>query len=240
MINRSFAVFILCVASRALAQTAPAGPTFYGGRIAPGTYTYLALSQGNVFDSLGVSIARVNADGPAVRVVNFSPGDRANGDLDTVTFDARTMTPIHVFVRGGGTSRQVLVDFHGNHAAGRVHVASNGTVRDANIDTTLSDGTLDDNQALFALVAIPWTRGVTWHLPVWSWTDGKVTAMTATATSDTTVTVPAGTFPCWKVALTGAAGGDLNIYITKAAPFEIARYEMTSLPMAFVLARRAP
>ncbi|HEY2806878.1 MAG TPA: hypothetical protein VGI92_13555 [Gemmatimonadales bacterium] len=64
--------------------------------------------------------------------------------------------------------------------------------------------------------------------------------MGASVTGDATLTVPAGTFPCWRVLLSGSQIGDLAVYITKAAPFAIVRYEPTAIPMAFVLKRRDP
>ena len=239
MIHRALAFpLLLCLSAPVVAQQSQqAGPAWNANRYAVGGFMYRVSSGGRVFDSIALRVARIPGTTPSLRLVSYSPGDSVNGDLDTVTFDVTTMSPIRVFHKGGA-GRLISVDYDGTHATGHVHSPANGSVRDFRVDTTISAGTLDDGEVIWNIIALPLLPHASWTLPVFSWSDGSFTNVTATVAGDTTIAAPAGTYHCWKVTVTGKAGADYNVYVTVQAPVVITRFEMKSLPIAFELSRR--
>ena len=56
-------------------------------------------------------------------------------------------------------------------------------------------------------------------------------------TGEESVTVPAGTFACWRVEMSGGPQG-MTFYVTKSAPYLLVKYEMVGMPVAFELTAR--
>lgn len=153
-----------------------------------------------------------------------------------MSVDAGSFAPIRIRQSGtaGGQAESIALDYDGTHVKGHVHVPQRAGVRDADVDTTLAAGTLDDNQVLPLLLALPLAAGGRWTLPAYAGSEGVVRSIMVRVTGDSTLTVPAGTFDCWKVEMTGGEI-PMNLYITKAAPYLLVRYEMVGPPVAFEL-----
>jgi len=107
---------------------------------------------------------------------------------------------------------------------------------DVNSDTTVAAGTLDDNQLGSVIQALPLAAAAHWSLPVFQGGKGSVANMTFTVTGEESVTVPAGTFSCWKVELTGGDNG-LIFYVSKDNP-TIVKLEIQGAPVAFELTQK--
>jgi predicted Zn-dependent peptidase len=162
-------------------------------------------------------------------------------EYDTVTTDASTLAPIRVRQGGtqGGQAASLSLDYDGMHVKGHAHTPQQNGVRDADVDTTLAAGSYDVNQTVALILALPLARGGRWTLGAYSGAEGTVQTLVASVTGEDSVTVPAGSFACWKLSLTGGPVG-FNFYITKAAPYVIAKYELVGPPVAFELTAKTP
>jgi zinc protease len=209
-------------------------------RLAPVALTYRVLVQGNPMGDATRAIARTTQNGRAVVQIlgttNIGPFVR---QTDTTVIDAQTLAPISVRQSATIQGQQAFVrlDYDGMHVRGQARSPGPQGMRDVNADTTLAAGTLDDNEVEAALTALPLGANTRVTLPVFSGGEARVQLVTLAVTGEESVTVPAGTFACWRVEMSGGPQS-LTFYVTKDAPYLIVKYAMAGAPVAFELTGR--
>jgi zinc protease len=211
-------------------------------RLVPGSLEYRVMVQGNPLGQGSQRLERATEGGRQVVRLSSSMSIASFAQqADTITADATTLAPIHVRQSGvtAGQPMTVTLDYEGTHVTGHVHVPSRSGVRDAAVDTALAEGTLDDNEVGALLQALPLASGGRWVLNAFSGGEGVVRTLTLRVAGEDSVTVPAGTFACWKVEMTGGPV-PFNFYLTKAAPYLLVKYEMVGQPIAFELTQHTP
>ncbi len=208
--------------------------------IATGSLTFRVVVQGNPFGDATVNIARVTEGGRALirstSSVNIGP---IISQSDTVVVDARTLAPV-MFRQNGtqqGQTTAVRVDYDGMHARGHARAPTRQGLRDVDIDTTLAAGTLDADELELVLGALPLAAGGHWAIQAFAAEDGSVRTINVAVSGEESVTVPAGTFSCWKLDVTGGEA-PLTFYVTKDAPYTIVKYELVGAPVVFELTAR--
>jgi hypothetical protein len=222
---------------------APTPITWAPDRLAPSSYTYRAMVQGNPMGQAAAAQERATeGDRQVLRLTSSMSLGGMISVNDTATVDAVTLAPIHLREGGsqGGQAMSVSLDYQGTHLTGHVHVPTREGVRDAAVDTTLAQGTMLDLSSYSTLLtALPLASGARWTVNAYDGSEGVVRTLTASVTGEDSVTVPAGAFACWKVELTG---GQIPItyYITKAAPYLIAKYALVGAPVVFELTAKTP
>ena len=211
-------------------------------RLAPSSYTYRVMVQGNAMGQAAQALERAaEGDRQVLRLTSSLNLGGMVSQSDTVTVDAATLAPLHMRQGGtmGGQAMAVTLDYQGAHVTGHAHVPSQQGVRDAAVDTILAEGTLEQDAFTSLLTALPLASGARWTVNAYDGSEGVVRTLTATVTGEDSVTVPAGTFACWKLGLTGGQF-PINFYITKAAPYLIAKYELVGPPVVFELTAKTP
>jgi zinc protease len=222
---------------------APPAPVEWAtDRLVAARDSFRVLIQGNPIGALTTTIARGAEGGrQVVYITSASAIGSFAQSSDTVAIDAATFAPIRV--RGGGRAagqeESLTLDYAGTHVTGHAHTPRRGGVRDADVDTTLAAGTLDENEVTSLLPALPLAARGHWVLTAYSGREGVVRTVDVTVAGDTTVTVPAGTFDCWKVATTGGQV-PTTYFVTRTAPYLVVRYAPTGPPIAFELVRHEP
>ena len=213
---------------------------FAADRIVAGNLTYRVMVQGNPMGGATRTIARATVGGRAVLqffgTTNIGPIVR---QADTTTLDAQTLAPISVRQAGAvqGQEAFVRLDYEGMHVRGAARVPGQGGPHDLTIDTTLAAGTLDDNQMEAVLSALPLAANGRFTFTVYAGGEGRVQTITLAVAGEESVTVPAGTFACWRVDLTGGSQ-PMTFYVAKDAPNMIVKYEMVGMPVGFELTAR--
>jgi hypothetical protein len=217
------------------------GPAYLPERITPGTNRYRILVQGNPFGEEVRTVTRVQEGGrdawQVITSTNIGPIVQQN---DTTVIDAATLRPIRVRQGGRVQGNETFVRL--DYAAGRVRGQSRAPagqgqpMTDRTIDTTVTDATLDDNQMAPTLLALPYAAGARFSMPVFAGGEGVSKTYSVVVVGEESVTVPAGTFACWKVEVTGAAT-PVTFYVAKDAP-QIIKLELTGAPLAFELTQR--
>lgn len=210
-------------------------------RITPGTLTYRVLVQGNEFGHETRTVTRATEGGRSVvqvvASVNLGP---IMSQAETLTVDARTLAPIRVRQSGTVQNQQLAVslDYDGTHVRGHTRTPRREGPREANVDTTLAEGTLDENQLQTVMPALPLAADGRWTFNAFSPGDGSVKSMTAAVRGEESVTVPAGSFPCWRLEVTGGQL-PLTVYVTKEAPYTVVKVEVVGTPLAYELTQRS-
>ena len=196
--------------------------------------SFHALVQGNV---LGGQTAKVEVMGDSIvyteatSIGPFQQQSRVvlNGDLSIRRTDQT------------GTVQGQHTEIHLSYAAGRVKGTSmspqpGGTPKSIAVDTTVPAGTIDDNALALLLTALPLEQGRTFNLNVFSTGEGTTKVVSVKVAALENVAVPAGTFPAFRLELSGMQL-PLVMHVTQQAPRRIVRIAPTGAPLVFELVK---
>jgi len=196
--------------------------------------SFHALVQGNVF---GGQVAKVDVMGDSIvyteatTIGQFQQQSRVvlNGDLSMRRTDQT------------GTVQGQHTEIHLNYADGRVKGTSmtpqpGGTPKSITVDTTVPAGTIDDNALALLLSALPLEQGKTFNLNVFSTGEGTTKVVSVKVAAFENVAVPAGTFPAYRLELSGMQL-PLVMHVTQQAPRRIVRIAPTGAPLVFELVK---
>jgi len=211
------------------------GPVaFDRGQIVARSDSFQALVQGNVF---GGQSAKAVVDGDSIvysESTVIGPFQQQstvvlNGDLSMRRTDQTGM------VQGQRT------EIHLVYAGGRVKGTSQppqpgAAPKTITVDTTVAAGTIDDNALAVLLPALPLAQGKTFNLNVFSSAEGTTKVVSVKVTAIENVLVPAGTFPAYRLELSGMQL-PIVMHVTQQAPRRIVRVAPTGAPLVFELVK---
>jgi zinc protease len=196
--------------------------------------SFQALVQGNVF---GAQTAKVVVTGDSIvysESTTIGPFQQQstvvlNGDLSMRHTDQTSL------VQGQHT------EIHLTYAGGRVKGTSQspqpgGTPKSITVDTTVADGTIDDNALAVLLTALPLEQGKTFNLNVFSTGEGTTKVVSVKVAALENVAVPAGTFPAYRLEVAGMQL-PIVIHVTQQAPRRVVRIAPTGAPLVFELVK---
>jgi len=196
--------------------------------------SFQALVQGNVF---GGQTAKVVVAGDSIvysEATTIGPFQQQstvvlNGDLSMRHTDQTGL------VQGQHT------EIHLIYAGGRVKGTSQspqpgGTPKSITVDTTVADGTIDDNALAVLLAALPLEQGKTFNLNVFSTGEGTTKVVSVKVAALENVAVPAGTFPAYRLEVAGMQL-PIVIHVTQQAPRRVVRIAPTGAPLVFELVK---
>ncbi|MFI5214880.1 MAG: M16 family metallopeptidase, partial [Gemmatimonadales bacterium] len=175
-------------------------------RVTAGTFQYRVMVQGNAFGNETRTVVRTQQGGRDLwQVVTESSLGPILHQVDTTVIDAATLAPVSVRQSGTQAGQQTFVrlDYAAGRVRGQARVVGRGGPHDVTVDTALAVGVLDDNEIAALALALPFAAGAHWTLPVFSSGKGEVINMTFAVAGEESVTVPAGTFACWKLDIQG-------------------------------------
>ena len=193
-----------------------------------------ALVQGNVF---GAQVATVDVAGDSiVYTESTSIGvfqQRSivvlNGDLTMRRSDQT------------GSVQNQRTETHLTYAGGRVKGTAmspqpTGTPKSLTVDTAVASGTIDDNALSALIVALPFEEGKTFNLNVFSSGEGATKVVSVKVAGVENLTVPAGTFPAYRLELSGMQL-PIVMHVSQAAPRRLLRIAPTGTPLVFELVK---
>ncbi len=130
---------------------------------------------------------------------------------------------------------------HLAYANGRVKGTSmspqqNGTPKSVSVDTTVTAATIDDNALSVFLPALPLETGKMFNLSVFSSGDGVTKSVSVKVGAIENVAVPAGTFPAYRLELSGMQL-PIVMHVTEQAPRRVVRIAPTGAPLIFELVK---
>ncbi len=196
--------------------------------------SFQALVQGNAF---GGQSAKAVVDGDSIvysESTVIGPFQQQstvvlNGDLSMRRTDQTGL------VQGQRT------EIHLVYAGGRVKGTSQSPQPGAapktiTVDTTVADGTIDDNALAVLLPALPLAQGKTFNLNVFSSGEGTTKVVSVKVTAIENVVVPGGTFPAYRLELSGMQL-PIVMHVTQQAPRRLVRVAPTGAPLVFELVK---
>jgi zinc protease len=111
-----------------------------------------------------------------------------------------------------------------------------GTPKSLTVDTTIAEGTIDDNALAVLLPALPLEPGKTFNLSVFSSGDGVTKVVSVKVAGIESVAVPAGTFPAYRLELSGMQL-PIVMHVTQQAPRRLVRIAPSGAPLVFELVK---
>jgi len=133
-----------------------------------------------------------------------------------------------------GMPGSIEITYAGGRVAGKVQAVTADGPNAFSVDTTLPEGTVDDNSLQALLPALPWSDAAGWEFPMYSAGTNQVTQMTLRVVGSQTAMVPAGAFDVYRAELSG--GGSLVAFlILKRKPHTVLMVEMAGAPLRFEL-----
>ncbi len=196
--------------------------------------SFQALVQGNVF---GAQTAKVEVTGDSIvyteatTIGQIQQQSRVvlNGDLSMRRSDQT------------GTVQGQHTETHLTYADGRVKGTAmspqpGGTPKSITVDTTIAAGTVDDNALALLLAAMSLEQGKTFNLNVFSTGEGTTKVVSVKVAAVENVAVPAGTFPAYRLELSGMQL-PIVMHVTRDAPRRVVRIAPTGAPLVFELVK---
>jgi dipeptidyl aminopeptidase/acylaminoacyl peptidase len=199
------------------AETAPL-PTVDTSLLRPMSLTYkgsATIGGQEMSFSLVRSLTRgIPAAADAWRIISDQQSD-IGGSIDTFDVQGSTFLPIRWAGREGPAT--VTMDFTANTVKGKIKMGPN----EMPIDADLMAPVFGDGSSLETLVgALPLAPGYSTTLRVFDFQTQKARPMTLTVSGVESVTVPAGTFDCYKLEITpiGDDSGGSTIFVSEKDP----------------------
>lgn len=204
---------------------------FDGARLREGTRTYQFVVQGNPMGTMTASLVR---DGD-VWVMTSSMESPVVSQRSEVRFSAVDMTPVSstMEMRQGPMTIETDLRYVDGRIIGRLERPEQlGGPLD--VDTGVPDGTLLPGMDEYVIAAAELAEGRSLTLPVFDAISGAVTSVTFKVVGTESVTVPAGTFPVYRVDMAGGAGA-LSMLVRQEAPHILVRQEFPGAPIQIQL-----
>jgi zinc protease len=135
-----------------------------------------------------------------------------------------------------GQEQKLDVTYANGRVKGSAMTPSPSGVKTVNVDTTVAPGVLDDNMVSALVPGLKWAPNAKFTVSAFDASSGTIKQLTLAVTATESVTVPAGTFPAYRVELTGGEQ-PLTFFITTAEPYRIVKMAFSGAPVEFVLVK---
>jgi zinc protease len=202
---------------------------FDASRLRASTLTYRIMAQGNAVGTQTVTLARAGDAWTRTTAVTFGPLRQGSTSTWGADFAARS----HSEKVEGPMTGEATVQL----AAGRVKGQSSLPAQlggAKTYDVAAVPGMIFEGQAEAALAVADLAPGKTITLPVFRVNPGTVGSQTFKVVGAESVTVPAGTFPAFKVEATGGQQA-LTIWVRQEGLHVPLRYELQGAPVVVEL-----
>lgn len=192
----------------------------------PRTTVYSLVFQGNPIGEATTEVARETRDGrPVIRSTTTLSG--AVAQSQEVIFDAHSFRPIESTVSGGPAGMELRVE------NGKVigEVRAPGQAARA-VDVAYTDGLLLPGMDDFAIAVTDLQRHRQFSIPVVT-QDGAVASVGVRVVGETTIEVPAGSFPVYELDISGPQA--MTVFVRKQAPHIVVKQVLPAPPIALEL-----
>lgn len=201
------------------------------GRFAPRLDSLAIVAQGRVLGGQVITVAR---EGDSLNYRDESVFGDATRQLTTATLDTLGR-PSRTVQRGSARDGKTNISL--SYGAGRVTGSVEFTGADSQsvvkIDQPVPGDVVDESALAALLPLLRWELNNQWSLNVFSAQENRMRSMTLTVADIVPVTVPAGTFECYRGDLEGGPQR-ISFFVTRSAPYRIVRIEIANTPVELV------
>jgi zinc protease len=136
----------------------------------------------------------------------------------------------------GGMSLNTDLSYSGGRVKGSTVKPGPTGMETVTVDTAIAPGVLDDNMIGALVPALNWTPTAKFTVSSFDAVSKSVRPITLSVAGTESITVPAGTFPVYRVDLTGQQQ-PLTLYVTTASPHRVVKMAPAGRPIEFVLVK---
>jgi zinc protease len=215
---------------RAAIEVRGAEVRFDGTRLRPQTLVYQFMVQGN---PMGTATEQLRREGDVWVATSRLESPMLRQESE-VRFGATDLSPrmARLNAQQGPVQMSVNVEVADGRLRGRAELPEQaGGARD--IDAPAVEGMLLPGMDAHVLTVADVREGQSITLPVFNTMTASVTNVTYRVTGTETVTVPAGTFPAYRVQIEGPQ--PLTVYVRQQAPHIMLRQEFPGMPISVEL-----
>ncbi len=150
---------------------------------------------------------------------------------------SRTLAMSSVKQTGQARGQRMAIDVSYAEGRARGNATTPGPkgTKSITVDTLVPPGAVDDNALQALLPSLPLGEGKTFTVQVFASGEGSAKAMQVAVTGHESVTVPAGTFDAWKLAVTGGSV-PVTFWVSLTEP-RVVKLGFTGAPMSFELVK---
>jgi hypothetical protein len=221
------------LAAQAPVQCSPVA--FDALQLAPRRDSLRVLIQGN---PAGAQVIEIRHQGDTLLFIERTTIPLLDLEQETrVVMDRMTLVPLAIDQTGraGPQLAETHLSVVEGRMRGRARTPQPGSEpRVTDVDTLLADGTLDVNQVQAAVSALPLAVGVTYTLSVFNAADGSIKPYTVRVEALESVTVPAGAFAVFRLAVSGGALPTVML-VSSDTPRRVVKVEVVGQPIVFEL-----
>ena len=200
-------------------------------RFGPRLDSLAIVAQGRVLGGQVITVAR---EGDSLSYRDESVFGDATRQLTTATLDTLGR-PSRTTQRGSARDGRTNISL--SYGAGRVTGSVEFTGADSQsvvrIDQPVPVDVVDESALAALLPLLHWALNNQWSLNVFSAQENRMRTMTLTVADIVPVTVPAGTFECFRGDLEGGPQR-VSFFVTRSAPYRIVRIEIANTPVELV------
>jgi predicted Zn-dependent peptidase len=213
----------------------PVPLTISAARAKTGVDSLAILAEGR---TVGLQVTRLTRAGDSVIYVEETVLGTALTQTTTLTFDtAGRMRSLDQAGRVRGQDVRIQLSYGKGRVRGTARLAGDDGPRSITVDTAVNTAVVDDNGVQALLPMLRWDVSVRWSLEVFSSGENRLRPATLTARDLSRVTVPAGTFECYRADLEGGAQR-VSFFVTSQPPHRVVRIEIANSPIEFVAVNR--
>lgn len=208
---------------------------FDAAQLVPRRDSLQIVVQGNVF---GGMVTEIEAEGDEVvyrskmAIPLMGLNQETEVRMSAGTFALRSVDQIGQLQ---GQSAETHLTVEGGRITGHAQTPQpGGTMKEADIDTTFTEGMLSSEQLQVLIPSLPLAEGESFTLSVLDSEDATIKPYTIKVEGVEEVTVPAGTFSVFRVSM---MGGDVQrvFYVSRETPRKIVKMEIVGQPVVFEL-----
>ncbi|MES2178329.1 MAG: insulinase family protein [Gemmatimonadota bacterium] len=203
-------------------------------KLAARTDSFVVLAQGNPFGFQTTTLSKTPTGYSYRTVMQLAGGMLSQA---TETSFGNDLAPSASTVKGKvqGQDVAITIAYAGGRAKGTASTPSQQGPKTVTIDTTLAPGVLDENMIPALVPGLRWAPNAKFTATVFDGSTGKSRQASITVAGTESVTVPAGTFPVYRVEMTGEPAQ--TIFVTTAAPHRVVKISMPAMQLDFVLVK---
>ncbi len=196
-----------------------------------GADTLAVLAEGR---SVGLQVTRLARSGDSLTYVEETVLGTMFSQNTTLSFDtAGRMRSLSQTGKSRGEDTRIELTYGNGRVRGQARVVAPDGPRSFAIDTTVSPTVIDDNGVQAILPLLPWDVHVRWSFEVFASAENSIRRLTLTSSDITRLTVPAGTFDCYRADLEGGPQR-VSFFVSTKPPHRVIRIEVPNSPIEFV------
>ena len=201
------------------------------GRFAPRLDSLAIVAQGRVLGGQVITVAR---QGDSLNYRDESVFGDATRQLTTATLDTLGR-PGRTIQRGSSRDGKTTISlsYGSGRVTGSVEFAGADSQSVVRIDQPVPGDVVDESALAALFPLLRWELNNQWSLNVFSAQENRLRPMTLTVADILPVTVPAGTFECFRGDLEGGPQR-VSFFVTRSAPYRIVRIEIANTPVELV------